>query len=107
MNRSDLTNLLAQRFALLNRRDAEAAVDLMLDAMTHTLARGQRIEIRGFGSFSISRRAARTGRNPRSGEVVQIPERCVPHFKAGKALREAIAREADGEGSDPAKSLLA
>lgn len=106
MNRSDLINLLAQRFTLLNRCDAEAAVDLMLDAMTHTLVRGQRIEIRGFGSFSISVRAARTGRNPRSGEAVAIPERRVPHFKPGKALREAIARASDGDEVEPVKSLL-
>lgn len=97
MNRSDLVNLLAERFSLLNHRDAESAVDLLLEAMTGALANGQRIEIRGFGSFSISRRAARTGRNPRSGEALQIPERRVPHFKPGKSLREAVA----DESSDP------
>jgi len=58
--------------------------------MGDALVRGHRIEIRGFGSFSISRRPPRTGRNPRSGESVQIPERRVPHFKPGKALREAL-----------------
>ena len=55
-----------------------------------TLARGHRIEIRGFGSFSISRRPPRVGRNPRSGEQVMIPEKLAPHFKPGKALREAV-----------------
>lgn len=98
MNRSDLVNQLAERFSLLNRRDAESAVDLMIEAMTDALAHGQRIEIRGFGSFSISCRAARTGRNPRSGEAVQIPERRVPHFKPGKALREAVADEPTDDG---------
>jgi integration host factor subunit beta len=62
----------------------------MLDAMTDALARGHRIEIRGFGSFSVTRRPPRVGRNPRSGEQVQIPEKLVPHFKPGKALREAV-----------------
>lgn len=99
MNRSDLINLLAQRFPLLNRRDTEMAVDLLLEAMTHALARGKRIEIRGFGSFSISQRVARTGRNPRSGEAVHIPERRVPHFKPGKALRETVTQERAEETS--------
>lgn len=100
MNRSDLINLLAQRFAMLGRRDAEMAVDLVLEAMSQALARGKRIEIRGFGSFSISQRSARTGRNPRSGEPVLIPERQVPHFKPGKALREAIACEPVDDGCE-------
>lgn len=106
MNRSDLIHLLAQRFPLLNRRDTEMAVDLLLEAMTHALARGKRIEIRGFGSFAISQRAARTGRNPRSGEMVQIPERRVPHFKPGKALREAIACEPIEVESDAATKVI-
>jgi integration host factor subunit beta len=58
--------------------------------MSDALARGHRIEIRGFGSFSVSRRPSRVGRNPRSGEQVVIPEKLVPHFKPGKALREAV-----------------
>ena len=62
-------------------------------AMGDALVRGHRIEIRGFGSFSVTRRPPRVGRNPRSGESVQIPEKRVPHFKPGKALREAVERE--------------
>ena len=62
----------------------------ILDAMASALARGHRIEIRGFGSFSINRRPPRVGRNPRSGEQVVISEKLVPHFKPGKALREAV-----------------
>jgi integration host factor subunit beta len=58
--------------------------------MSAALAKGHRIEIRGFGSFSINRRPPRVGRNPRSGEQVVIPEKLVPHFKPGKALREAV-----------------
>jgi len=66
------------------------AVKTVLDAMSEALVKGHRIEIRGFGSFTINRRPPRVGRNPRSGESVQIPEKRVPHFKPGKALREAV-----------------
>ena len=74
----------------LTQRDTEFAVKTMLDAMTDALAKGHRIEIRGFGSFSINRRPPRVGRNPRSGAQVTIPEKLVPHFKPGKDLREAV-----------------
>ena len=90
MTRSDLVDELAARFAQLTHRDAELAVKTVLDAMSEALVKGHRIEIRGFGSFSINRRPPRVGRNPRSGESVQIPEKRVPHFKPGKALREAV-----------------
>lgn len=90
MTRSDLVEELASRFSQLTHRDAEFAVKAILDAMSDALVRGHRIEIRGFGSFSISRRSPRLGRNPRSGESVQIPEKRVPHFKPGKAMREAV-----------------
>jgi integration host factor subunit beta len=90
MTRSDLVARLAERFSQLTQRDAELAVKIMLDAMSDALARGHRIEIRGFGSFSINRRPPRLGRNPRSGAQVTIPEKLVPHFKPGKALREGV-----------------
>jgi integration host factor subunit beta len=90
MTRSDLVAALAERFSQLTNRDTEFAVKTMLDAMSEALANGHRIEIRGFGSFSINRRPPRVGRNPRSGEQVTIPEKRVPHFKPGKALREAV-----------------
>jgi len=90
MTRSDLVEELAARFGQLNQRDAEFAVKTILDAMNEALARGHRIEIRGFGSFSVNYRPPRMGRNPRSGESVAIPEKRVPHFKPGKALREAV-----------------
>jgi integration host factor subunit beta len=90
MTRSDLVEELASRFSQLTHRDAEYAVKTILDAMSEALVRGHRIEIRGFGSFSINRRPPRMGRNPRSGESVHIPEKRVPHFKPGKALREAV-----------------
>ena len=102
MTRSDLVEELAARFAQLTHRDAEFAVKTILDAMSDAMVRGHRIEIRGFGSFSINRRPPRLGRNPRSGEKVTIPEKLVPHFKPGKALREAVdARTAELDaGSD-------
>ena len=90
MTRSDLVEALAERFGQLTHRDAEFAVKALLEAMSDALARGHRIELRGFGSFTISHRPPRMGRNPRSGESVAIPERRVPHFKPGKALREAV-----------------
>lgn len=90
MTRSDLVDQLAEQFSQLGHKDTEFAVKAMLDAMSEALARGHRIEIRGFGSFCINRRPPRKGRNPRSGEQVMIPERRVPHFKPGKALRESV-----------------
>jgi integration host factor subunit beta len=92
MTRSDLVEELAARFGQLTQRDADFAVKTILDAVNDALVRGHRIEIRGFGSFSINRRPPRMGRNPRSGESVAIPEKRVPHFKPGKALREAVDR---------------
>lgn len=92
MTRSDLVEALAERFGQLTQRDADTAVKAILDAMTDALVRGHRIELRGFGSFSVSRRPPRVGRNPRSGEQVAVPEKRVPHFKPGKALREAVDR---------------
>jgi integration host factor subunit beta len=90
MTRSDLVEELANRFAQLTHKDAESAVKAILDAIGQAMVRGHRIEIRGFGSFTINRRPPRMGRNPRSGESVAIPEKRVPHFKPGKALREAV-----------------
>ena len=69
--------------------------------MSDALERGHRIEIRGFGSFSINRRPPRIGRNPRSGERVEIPEKRVPHFKPGKALRESVEKLPAGNTQTP------
>ncbi len=102
MTRSDLVEELANRFGQLTHRDAEFAVKAILDAMNDALVAGHRIEIRGFGSFSINRRPPRMGRNPRSGESVAIPEKRVPHFKPGKALRESVdQRTAEIESGVP------
>ena len=104
MTRSDLVTQLAEQFGQLTHRDTEFAVKTILDAMSDALARGHRIEIRGFGSFSINRRPPRMGRNPRSGEQVVIPEKLVPHFKPGKALREAVDAQVPVDGVLPSTS---
>ena len=90
MTKSELIAQLAERFPQLVAKDADYAVKMILDAMTDALARGDRIEIRGFGSFALNYRPPRTGRNPKSGEMVLVPEKYVPHFKAGKELRERV-----------------
>jgi len=90
MTKSELIVRLAARFPQLVAKDADFAVKMILDAMTSALSRGDRIEIRGFGSFALNYRPPRTGRNPKSGERVQVPEKHVPHFKAGKELRERV-----------------
>ena len=90
MTKSELIARLAERYPQLVAKDADFAVKTLLDAMTDALVAGQRIEIRGFGSFALNSRPPRIGRNPRSGESVAIPEKRVPHFKPGKALREAV-----------------
>ena len=90
MTKSELIAQLAERFPQLVVKDADYAVKMILDAMTDALARGDRIEIRGFGSFALNYRPPRVGRNPKSGEKVHVPEKYVPHFKAGKELRERV-----------------
>jgi len=90
MTRSDLIIKLAERFPQLLGKDAELAVKVILDSMATTLTSGDRIEIRGFGSFALNYRPPRMGRNPKSGDKVQVPAKYVPHFKAGKELRERV-----------------
>jgi integration host factor subunit beta len=90
MTKSELIAKLAARFQQLVVKDAELSVKAILDAMTEKLASGERIEIRGFGSFSLNHRPPRMGRNPKTGTRVQVPEKHVPHFKAGKELRERV-----------------
>lgn len=90
MTRSELIAKLAARYPQLLAKDAELAVKTILDAMAESLSSGQRIEIRGFGSFDLNYRPPRTGRNPKSGSSVSVPEKYVPHFKAGKELRERV-----------------
>ena len=90
MTRSDLIAALASRFTHLTAKDAEIAVKEILDAIGISLVHGNRVEIRGFGSFSLNYRPARKGRNPKSGEAVSVPAKYVPHFKAGKEMRERV-----------------
>ena len=90
MTKSELIARLAEKYPQLVAKDAEFAVRTILDAMARTLADGNRIEIRGFGSFGLNFRPPRVGRNPKTGEKVQVPRKYVPHFKAGKELRERV-----------------
>ncbi|WP_300454023.1 integration host factor subunit beta [Accumulibacter sp.] len=90
MTKSDLIAQLAERFPQLVAKDADLSVKMILEAMADALSRGDRIEIRGFGSFGLNYRPPRVGRNPKSGERVDVPEKWVPHFKAGKELRERV-----------------
>jgi integration host factor subunit beta len=90
MTKSELIARLAERFPQLVAKDADYAVKMILDALTAALVRSDRIEIRGFGSFALNYRPPRVGRNPKSGDKVQVPEKYVPHFKAGKELRERV-----------------
>ncbi len=90
MTKSELISKLAMRYTQLVTKDAELAVKTILDAMGDSLSQGERIEIRGFGSFSLNYRPPRVGRNPKTGGKVSVPEKYVPHFKAGKELRERV-----------------
>jgi integration host factor subunit beta len=95
MTRSELIAAIGARFPSLVAEDVEAVVREILGAMTATLVRGDRIEIRGFGSFALNYRPPRIGRNPKSGDKVLVPEKYIPHFKAGKELRERIDAPSD------------
>ena len=97
MTKSELIARLAERYSQLVAKDAEYAVRTVLDAMARALADCNRIEIRGFGSFALSYRPPRMGRNPKSGEQVLVPEKRVPHFKPGKQLRESVDAALRGE----------
>jgi integration host factor subunit beta len=90
VTKSELIAQLSVRFPQLVLKDAEIAVKTILDAMSRTLCDGNRIEIRGFGSFSLNYRPPRQGRNPKPGEAVPVPAKYVPHFKAGKELRDRV-----------------
>jgi integration host factor subunit beta len=95
MTKSDLIEILSERQSLLNYRDVELAVKLILEQMSESLSSGERIEIRGFGSFTLHHRPARVGRNPKSGESVSLDEKYVPHFKPGKELRDRVNKAAE------------
>ena len=90
MTKSELVEMIASKQSQLSAKDVELSVKTIIDHMSQALAEGQRIEIRGFGSFSLHYRAPRVGRNPKTGESVDLPEKYVPHFKPGKDLREKV-----------------
>ena len=90
MTRSELTIQLAAQHPHLTTKDIDLVVKTVLDTLRNTLAKGERIEIRGFGSFGLNHRPPRKGRNPKTGEAVLVPAKNTPHFKAGKELRERV-----------------
>jgi len=90
MNRADLIDRLASQHPQLQNKDVEMAVRLLLDLMATTLAQGDRIEIRGFGSFALNYRPPRLGRNPKTGARLDVRAKYVPHFKAGLELRKRV-----------------
>lgn len=96
MLRSELINRLHDSNSHLSHQDLEKVVDVILEEITTALERGDRVELRGFGAFSVRKRDARKGRNPRTGETVAVPAKSVPFFKAGKELRARV-----NDGIDP------
>ncbi|MDP3447397.1 MAG: integration host factor subunit beta [Eubacteriales bacterium] len=90
MTRSELIEQLSSSHPQLTLKDIELAVSTIIDGIGHVLARGGRAEIRGFGSFNLNHRPLRKARNPKTGEAVIVPAKYVPHFKAGKELRERV-----------------
>ena len=90
MTKSELIEIIAARQTQLSAKDVELAVKTLIEQMSETLAAGNRIEIRGFGSFSLHYRAPRIGRNPKTGESVGLAGKYVPHFKPGKELRDRV-----------------
>lgn len=95
MTKSELIELIARRQTQFSQKDVELAVNQIIDSMIESLSEGERIEIRGFGSFSLHHRQARVGRNPKTGENVELGEKRVPHFKPGKSLRDSVDESKD------------
>lgn len=95
MTKSQLIEHISLKLPHLQQRDVEMAINITIDVMTQHLAQGQRIEIRGFGGFSVIQRAARMGRNPKTGEQVSLPIRHATHFKPGLDLRERVSLSRD------------
>ena len=92
MTKSELITQLSDKFSQLVHKDAELSVKTIIDSLCIALSKGGRVEIRGFGSFSLNHRPARLGRNPKTGEKVNVPEKFVPHFKPGKELKIKVDR---------------
>lgn len=91
MNKAELINAVAEK-AALSKKDSEAAVNAALEAIAGALTEGEKVQLVGFGSFEVKKRAARVGRNPKTKESIEIPASVVPVFKAGKALKDSVAK---------------
>ena len=91
MNKTELISAVAEK-ADLSKKDAEAAVTAAVEAITQALTQGEKVQLVGFGSFEVKTRAARVGRNPKTGEEIPIAEAKLPVFKAGKALKDAVSK---------------
>ena len=100
MTRSELISAISSRFPQLNYEDVELAARTILDAMSLSMRRGSRVEIRGFGSFYLNHCAARIGRNPKTGDRIDIPAKDVPHFKPGKELVMRVDRQGSSATED-------
>lgn len=98
MIKSELVHKISEQNPHLYQRDVENIVNAILDEVTTALTNGDRVELRGFGAFSVKNRAARNGRNPRTGDKVAVSEKFVPFFKTGKEMRERL-----NDGYDPAE----
>lgn len=90
MTKSELVEIIAENYGEITRREAEVVVNEIFQAISEALAKGERVELRGFGSFTTKHRNPRVGRNPKTGESVQVPGKVVPHFKPGKELRDRV-----------------
>lgn len=100
MIKSELVQIVAARNPHLYHRDVENIVNAVLDEITDALAAGNRVELRGFGAFSVKNRPSRSGRNPRTGDSVFVEEKWVPFFKTGKELRERLNPGMNGKNND-------
>jgi integration host factor subunit beta len=103
MTKAELVEDVA-RAAELTKKDAERLVEIVFESIIETLNQGEKIELRGFGSFRVRERGARRGRNPKTGDPVNIPAKRVPYFKPGKELKELINEEGDSASASPASS---
>ena len=91
MNKAELVSAVAEK-AGLSKKDSEKAINAAFESITETLAAGEKVQLVGFGSFEVKKRAARIGRNPKTKESIEIPASVVPVFKAGKALKDSVAK---------------
>ena len=101
MTKSGLIEAVAEKTPHISKKDTEIVVNTIFDSMTQALKKGERIEIRGFGSFQVKVREAREGRNPKTGEKVELAGKYVPHFKPGKELRERVNKSLEHEQDSP------